>query len=197
MQTTPEKTCEQFYFERIAPVEATVEDYREFFELLWKAHGEIIFKFACARLANHEDARDVCQDTFVHAMRYLQRNPDRVPLQVNFRAWLRVIARHLIVDRFRKVMVRPEEVASAIVEDAPVEQPPEARAIADEDLAILRKCLEELTERARTIVLLREAEGMSGKDVAARLNSSPNAVCVALHRALKALRECVAMGQVG
>ena len=194
MPDAPEMTCKEFYFQHIVPVEASPDDYRRFFEMLWQAHGEVVFQHACARLGNQEDARDVCQDAFVRAMQYVQKNPGRIPLKVNFRAWLRAIARNLILDRFRRVMVRPGRSSSELLETAPVEQPPEERLVRSEDLAILRKCLDSLTERARTILTLRDLEGKSEKVVAGEIGSNPNAVCVALHRARKVLRECVTTG---
>ena len=88
MTTDPAMSCEEFYFKRIALVEASAQDYREFFELLWRAHGEVLYKHAYSRLRNFEDARDVCQDAFVKAMQFIQDNPGRIPLKVNFGGWL-------------------------------------------------------------------------------------------------------------
>ena len=56
--------------------------------------------------------------------------------------------------------------------------------------------LKSLNERARTMVVLRDLDGVSEKDIAARFNMDRNALYVALHRARKTLRECVSMGQV-
>lgn len=194
MAENRDTTCEKFYFARIAPVEATADDYREFFDLLWRTHGETVFKFAYIRLRKVEDARDVCQDAFVRAMQFIQENPGRVPLKVNFRGWLRVIVRNIINDRFRRVLCRSEPISSDASDHAPVEELPEDRMILAEDLAILRRCIEELTERARKIVFLRDIEGLSEKSIAKQVGSNPNAVSVALHRARKSLRECVATG---
>ena len=189
----PEMTCEEFYLKKIAPVEASPSDYREFFDLLWRVHSERIFKYAHSWLGNVEDARDVCQDAFLRAMRYIQKHPGRIPLKVNFGAWLTVITRHLVFDRFRDPLVRSGRVSRGTVEVVAAEQSPEERAITKELLAILRKCIAALTERARTILTLRDLRGISEKEVAAKLKSKPNAISVALHRARKALRECVTM----
>jgi len=194
MLKEPDTTCEEFYFTRIAALEASPEDYRDFFERLWRANGETVFKYAYSRLGDLEDARDVCQDTFVRAMQFIQKNPGRIPPKVNFRAWLRVIVRNLVNDRFRKVLVRPHRASESLLETLPVEQPPEERMVTADALAILRKCIESLTERARMLIILRDIEGLSEKDIAAKAQSNPNAVSVSLHRARKTLRECVAMG---
>ena len=193
MSDLPELSCEEFYFRNIAPIEASPQDYREFFGLLWRAHGEVIYKHAYARLGDFEDARDVCQDAFVRAMQYIQKHSDRIPVKVNFRGWLRLIVRHLIIDRFRRMMVRPEHVCSRVVETAPVVDEPEADLIRADDVAVLRKCLAALTENARTLVTMCDLEGLSQKAAAEKVGSTPNAVGVALHRARKALRECVIM----
>jgi RNA polymerase sigma-70 factor (ECF subfamily) len=197
MDQTPGVTCEEFFRERIASVEATAEDYREFFDLFWRTHSEGVFTLAYSLLRNYEDARDVCQDTFLRAIRYIQQNPGSVPLKTNFRGWLCVIARHLVIDRFRKILVRPHETSLESIEQPPAAQSPQDRAILSEDLKILQECLEKLTERARMTVYLREIKGLSEKVIAEKLNSNPNAVCVALHRARKALRECVELAHAG
>lgn len=184
------ETCEEYYFRKIAPRRASAGDYREFFKLLWLQHGQIILKYAYSRLGKYEDARDICQDAFVRAMVFIQSNPGRILPRVNFRAWLRVIVRNLICDRFRRVQVRPDEIPRE-VGSAPEDHPPEESLITAEDLAILRKCLESLTERARTIVVLADMEGIGHRNIAEKLESNPNAVNVALHRARKTLRECV------
>ena len=188
-------SCEEFYLQRISLVQASATDYREFFTLLWESHNSFLFKIAYSRLRNREDARDVCQDAFLRAMGYLQKDPGRVPLKVNFRAWLAVIVRNIIYDRFRRVLVRPATMSGDLLETVPVEEEAEEAPTSEEELAILRSCLELLTERARTMVTMCDLQGMAEKEVAERLKVQANAVYVALHRARKALRECVSMRQ--
>jgi RNA polymerase sigma-70 factor (ECF subfamily) len=186
-------TPEEFYFQHIAPANASPEDYRRFFEILWHAHGEAVFKYAFCRLGHREDARDVCQDVFVQAMKYLQENPDRVPLKVNFKAWLGVIARNLIFDRFRQAMIRPRQAGMAPLEVMPVEEPPERRMVTAEDLRALQECLDSLTERARSILTMSDIEGIPEKEISAKFDMETNALYVALYRARKSLRECVSV----
>jgi len=187
-------TCEEFFFERIAAVEATPEDYREFFDLLWQHHSRRVFQYAYSRLRSLEDARDVCQDTFLRAMQFVQKNLGKQPLRTNFQAWLRVIARHVVCDRLRKEAVRRKSIDSGFLVPLPSEPPPETRAIRAEELAVLQECIEQLSERARNILLLRDVENMTTQAIAKRMGSNTNAVCVALHRARRALRTCVALG---
>ena len=184
-------SCEEFYFKRIAATAAGPADYREFFELLWQSHGEFAFKMAFSWLNNLEDARDVCQDAFLRAMEFLQKNPGRIPLKVNFRAWLRAIIRHLVYDRFRRVLTQGRPQGDEALEVVPVELSPEDRLATTEELIALTRCISRLGDDARTLIQLRDLEGLSEREVAARLNITTNNVGVALHRARKSLRECV------
>lgn len=194
MTETPGPTCEEFFSARIAAVEATPEDYREFFDLLWQHNSRRVFQYAYSTLRSVEEARDVCQDTFLRAMQFVQKDPGKRPLRTNFRAWLCVIARHAVCDRLRKEAVRRKSIDSGSLIPPPSEPPPETRAIRAEELAALVECIEQLSERARSILLLRDVENMTSQAIAKQMGSNANAVCVALHRARRALRTCVALG---
>jgi RNA polymerase sigma-70 factor (ECF subfamily) len=60
-----------------------------------------------------------------------------------------------------------------------------------EDHVRLRSCVEELCEIQRAVVTLRVLEEQPGEDVAQALGLSPGHVAVLLHRAKRALRECM------
>ena len=89
-----------FFNKEIVDQEPTPAKFQTLIELCWKAYGEQVFLFSYARLGNLEDARDVCQDTFVHALEWFTKHYEQIPTKVNFAAWLKRIARNLIIDRF-------------------------------------------------------------------------------------------------
>jgi RNA polymerase sigma-70 factor (ECF subfamily) len=185
-------TCEDFYRTRIDS-HAGPEDYREFFQLLWKMNGVAVFRLAFQHLGGEEDAREICQEVFVRAMAHLQKAGVGDRDRLNFRAWLRTITRNLVYDRFRRAETMPRRAGDEALEVVPVMQPPEQRMIGAEDLEILNRCMKKLTDQARRIVELRELQGLSEKDIAAQLGTTSNAVSVGLHRARKQLRHCVEM----
>ena len=114
------------------------------------------------------------QDTFVRAMEYLQKSPDRVPLKVNFRAWLRAIARNLTYDRFRRIMVAPRRSGEEALDLVPVESSPEERAILAEDLATLRKCIDSLAGHASKVFRMKEVDELGPEQICAQLGMTSN-----------------------
>lgn len=191
----------RFFEERIVGAEPSLDDYRKLVELLWEAYGESVFLYCYAKLGNVEDARDVCQDAFVQAMQWLQENPGRMPPKVNFPAWLRRIARNLVIDRFRHPALErqwpkardaseDEEARYADWPDMRIADPAE-QVSREEEIEALRRCMEILPEPRRKVVILRDIEGHSYDRIAAEAAMPVNTVGVTLHRARKELRECV------
>jgi RNA polymerase sigma-70 factor (ECF subfamily) len=68
------------------------------------------------------------------------------------------------------------------------EPPPEDAAVAAEIRAELRTALDELPDRQRTVVELRDVHGLTSEEVCARLNLSPGNQRILLHRARARLR---------
>ena len=65
---------------------------------------------------------------------------------------------------------------------------PEQVALRNEDYALLRVHLSNLSELQQQIVLLRFREGLCSKEIALRLNKNDNVIRVTLSRALNVLR---------
>ena len=57
--------------------------------------------------------------------------------------------------------------------------------------AALGRCLDELQEKDREVILLRVAEGLSNEEAAQELGEAPNTVSHRYRRALGKLREAV------
>lgn len=191
----------QFFEERILGAKPSPDDHRKLVELLWEAYGESVFLYCYVKLENIEDARDVCQDAFVQAMQWLQANPGRMPPKINFPAWLRRIARNLVIDRFRRPALKrdwPRERAASGDDEAQYADWPDMRICdpvehitREEQLDALRKCIDILPEVRRRIVILRDIEGRSYDEIAREAGMPKSTVGVTLHRARKELRECV------
>ena len=60
-----------------------------------------------------------------------------------------------------------------------------------ERLAMVRKCLEKLPERYRTVLMLRDIEDLDTEQTARMLNTTACAVKVRLHRARQALKTLI------
>src|SRR3989442_8446628 len=57
---------------------------------------------------------------------------------------------------------------------------------------MVRRCIDQLPEQYRTVILLRDVEEMDTEETAHSIGSTPNAVKVRLHRARQALRTLLA-----
>ena len=65
--------------------------------------------------------------------------------------------------------------------------PADALLEREETRAIVRSCIDQLPDRYRSILVLRDFEDVSNGDVAAMLGVTPNAAKIRLHRARQAL----------
>jgi len=189
-----------FFEEKIIGGTPSQEDYRQLMQLLWDSCGRGVFLFARAKLNNLEDARDVCQDTFLRAMEWLVENTNQVPSNVNFPAWLTRIARNLIIDRFRRpALVRePLDDPDRGERGQAFDDWPEIRVCGpldhvtqEEGLQALRECLDALPERKRQVVILRDLSGLTYDTIAEKTATPRSTVGVTLHRVRKELRDCV------
>jgi RNA polymerase sigma-70 factor (ECF subfamily) len=150
----------------------------------------------CRRiLRNEEDARDAVQDAFVNAWKSLPRFEAGSRLST----WLHRIAVNACLMRLRTLRRRPEEPIDALLpsflEDghqAVAAEPwVEAADVAlgrKELAALVRDAIDRLPETYRTVLLLRDIEGVDTAQAAEALGVTENAVKLRLHRARQALR---------
>ena len=121
-------------------------------------------------------AEDAAQEAFLRAFRAL----DRFRPQSSFRAWVRTIAIRCAIDLMRRR--RPE---SPLSETEPARSNEEAR---HEDTDLLRHALRELSVLDRELMVARELEGVSDRELAVRFDITLTSVRVRMHRARKRIR---------
>lgn len=149
-------------------------------------------------LPTEEDARDAVQDAFLLAFRSL----DRFQGQSRLSTWLHRIAVNAALMRLRTRRRKREEpldpLLPAYQEDghhverfAAWDDPTEAIERA-ENKTLVRRLIGELPDSYRTVLLLRDIEGLDTEETARLLETTPNAVKVRLHRARQALRTLLA-----
>jgi RNA polymerase sigma factor (sigma-70 family) len=149
------------------------------FEAVYRTHVRDVYGFSLGMLGNTEDAEDVTQTTFLNAYRALKRGED----VRNLRAWLLAIAHNVCRQRFRTAARRPREVEL---------DPEAAEAFVDEDAPTateIRSAMRQLSFNQRTVLVLREIEGLSYEQIAQAMGISLSAVETLLFRARRALRE--------
>ena len=166
----------------------------------WRvATGEIAWSSPCevgygrgfgAGIGREEDARDVCQETFLRAFRALPGFKG----QAKFSSWLYRIALNLCRDWIRRqrrapVMQAPEgvDLVDLVSEQGPSESVEEL--VARQELsAIVEQAMTLLPEEQRTAIILKEYHGMTFQEIADLQGCPLSTVKTRLYQGLVVLR---------
>lgn len=168
-------------------------DNTAFAELV-RRHRLRVRRLIRSRVSHPEDAADLEQDVIVRAYTSLWElsSPGR------FAAWVSMIARHACIDYLRRrgrvAFVSMDEPGPGD-EDAAVRELPDAqsdpasRAQANELNAAYRNGLRTLTAASRDAFLLRERDGLSMEQIAARIDGSVGSAKSLIYRARRKLED--------
>ena len=173
-------------------VRRIVAGERELFELLLRRYNQRVFRAVRAVLRTPDDAEDVMQQAYVSAYRHLHQFEGRS----SFATWLTRIALREATARNRKNLshlhVVPELGGENSMNDFPEPGPdPEARAVTGNLMQHVEAEVAALPERYRSVLLLREVEGLSTEETASCLEISTDVVKTRLHRARTMLRDAL------
>jgi len=160
---------------------------RQRFEATVLPHMDAAFNLARWLLRNPADAQDVTQEAILRAFRFF--HDFRAG---NARAWFLQIVRNCCYTWLQKRNVFAD--LSELEESAlPVEKhTPESLALANADRQRLAAALQELPSSFREILVLRELEGCSYKEIAIITGRPIGTVMSALARARQQLRNSLA-----
>ncbi len=173
-------------------VRRVVGGEREMFELLMRRYNQRVYRAVRAVLRNPDDVEDVMQQAYVSAYRHLHQFEGRSA----FATWLTKIALREASARNKKTLsllhVVPELRGENTMNDFPEPAPgPEARAVAADLMQHVEAEVAALPEAYRSVLLLREVEGLSTDETAACLDLSADVVKTRLHRARAMLRDAL------
>jgi RNA polymerase sigma-70 factor (ECF subfamily) len=169
-------------------------DEAAFAELVRREGGRML-AVAKRILRSEDDAHDALQDAFLAAFRHLPEFAGDARLST----WLHRIAINAALMRLRSRKRRREDsiepLLPAFEADGHFSAPgPAWRADATgalesrETATLVRACIDRLPESHRTVLLLRDIEGLDTAETAAALGLGLDAVKMRLHRARQALR---------
>jgi RNA polymerase sigma-70 factor, ECF subfamily len=169
---------------RMEPDENLIERTRQgeltAFEQLVERHRGIVFRVA-ARIVGPDDAEDVSQDAFLRAFHRL----DQYRGTATFRTWLLQITQNTALNRLAWSRRRPTQAAAEPQDAAdrdPVRQP--VTALEDrERQERLELKLRGLRREYRSLLVLRDLEGLSYNEIADVLDMPIGSVKGRLHRA--------------
>jgi RNA polymerase sigma-70 factor (ECF subfamily) len=164
------------------------------FEAMVRQYGGRLLAVAKRFTRNEEDAQDVVQTAYLSAFRALRDFQGTCRLST----WLHRIVVNTALMKLRSRRRKPEESIDALLpafqEDGHhVEQFSDWSLPADQILerkeirATVRACIDQLPERYRVVLVLRDIEELSTQEVARMLGTTSTAAKVRLHRARQAL----------
>jgi RNA polymerase sigma-70 factor (ECF subfamily) len=142
-----------------------MKEMRSFrFEDIVLPHLDAAFNYARWLTRNDADAEDVVQDACVRAVRFFPSLRDD-----DARGWLFAIVRNTWYSRVSRRGGAAEAQPLENTRDEPVDDAPdpEARLLQQDAVARVRAALDELPADFREVLVLRELEGMSYKEIAA------------------------------
>jgi len=129
----------------------------------------VLTQFLSRNWRNESDIVDLRQEVYVRICEMAQKE---FPHPV--RPLLFSIARNLLIDRIRKTNVVPIEAVADLDALGIAIEPltPDRTVAAREEIRRLQDAMDRLPPRCREVVTLARLEGLSGKEIAARMNIS-------------------------
>ena len=146
-------------------------------------HGPAVFRVARHILGEVAAAEDVLQDVFVGLASALRSFDDRQAMG----PWIVRVAARMALARLRSGRRRLQREGHFAARLPPSQPPDHGGAFAGD--AALDRALAALPERLRTVLLLREVDGLTHDEIGRLLDITPASSAVRLHRALRKLRQ--------
>src|SRR4051795_11551707 len=163
------------------------------FEELYARYHRRISSYIFGMVKDHARAEDLTQEVFMSALRRM-RDTDR---PIAFKPWVYEIAKNACIDQFRRSK-RAEEVSYDAEEGMGAadygrltsrDATPDVAMEQRQDLDHLRGALGGLSEAHHQILVMREFEGLSYREIGDRMGMSRPSVESTLFRARKRLTE--------
>jgi RNA polymerase sigma-70 factor, ECF subfamily len=169
------------------------------YEQVVRAYGGRLLAVARRIVGTEEDARDVVQDAFLNAFKSFARFEGNAKLST----WLHRIVVNAALMKLRTRKRKPEQSIESMLPsflddghheerfqswDEPVDKLMERK----EARELVRQQIDALPEGYRTVLVLRDIEGLDTEETAKVLGLSVNATKIRLHRARQALRTLLA-----
>ena len=156
------------------------------FDGLVLVHLDAAYNLARWLTRNEHDAQDVVQDACIRAMRAFDAFHGG-----DARAWLLTIVRNVALTMVR-TRKRPEELDEGLYEPQAEALDPQAILLRSADAERVRDAIEQLHVELRTVIVLREMDGLSYKEIAGITGVPIGTVMSRLSRGRQRLAEALA-----
>ncbi|MFA6177307.1 MAG: sigma-70 family RNA polymerase sigma factor [Candidatus Paceibacterota bacterium] len=167
------------------------ENITKKFEKIFREESDAVFRFCLFRVSNKEQALDITQEVFLRLWQSFKENKEIL----NFKAFIFTVARHLIIDWYRKKksislegIMDNEKENFEYKYDLIDEKTRDSINIEAEGRYLLDK-INKLTPTSQNPIYLRFVEDLSPKEIGNILGISENAASVRINRGLLELRK--------
>ncbi len=180
--------CEAADAELVAAVRAGDDSA---FEELYRRYQPRIARFVCGMLHDPARCEDVAQEAFLSALRRMRATD----AEINFKPWIYQIARNAAIDSYRRnnhaVEVSMDADDGLRASDrhrlVGLDGSPDAALVTKERMDHLQGAFDELSDVHSRVLVMRELEGMSYREIGQKLDLTRPAVESALFRARRRL----------
>ena len=175
-------------------VQRSQDGDQEAFSELVRKYQKRVYYLAYGMLGNREDALDISQEAFLKAFRFLKGFQGGG----GFYTWIYRIAHNLSIDfmrkEWRKKNLEYHDNQDLTEEEDPIVGVPSAshpgQEMAQKELnRVVMDAIQSLPEQHRSVILLREIEGLSYEDIAKTLGIRKGTVMSRLHYARQELQK--------
>ncbi|MBE6571178.1 MAG: sigma-70 family RNA polymerase sigma factor [Ruminococcaceae bacterium] len=188
---TPEKLSD----DAVLVGKAIDGDAAAFGELVEK-YQSFVYRTVFYDLKSHEDAQDISQEIFIKAYKALSS----FRADSEFTTWLYRICKNTVYDYLRKNAKKKPLLFSELsspedgdrefdIADTSGNYDPEKTAVSNETARIVNDAIRTLSEEHRTIIVMRDIEGMSYSQIADVMSLEEGTVKSRLSRARAALKK--------
>ncbi len=161
------------------------------FELLVKLHQDRVYDFCVRMLNDREEAFDLTQEIFLS----IHQNVDKFRADAKLTTWIFRISRNHCLNRLkylkRRGRGRSEEYGElnekAITESMGGTAAPDDMVVKKRERQLVHQAIEELDEEQRSLVVLRDVEGLSYDEIMEITELPEGTVKSRLHRAREKL----------
>lgn len=148
---------------------------------LYRLYVERVYRYIYSRLGNISQSEDATAQTFLAAFESF----DRFRHEEHFASWLFSIAHNKVMDVFRQQKI---SLSSGEIEDKSVENDPVIKIIHYEQVEMLSKLIQTLSEDEKELLRLRFLAKISYSEIGRMLHRNEEAVKKSTYRLLAQLR---------
>tara|TARA_R110002124_G_scaffold131910_1_gene294308 strand:- start:37000 stop:37554 length:555 start_codon:yes stop_codon:yes gene_type:complete len=164
-------------------------------------YSNYLYNYTIVRVNDHEIAQDLISETFLAGL----KSKDNFKGEASERTWLISILKRKIIDYYRKINsnkgkaevrinYNSDEAEGDWLEER-VSDPYDKTAedtMENEELGIaIYNCLDTLNEKQATIFRMKTMDGFDTEAICNEFNITPSNLWVIIHRARKAMAECL------